>query len=569
MITPHKWAKGFARKHQEREFKLFGRSNRIEGDLREVFQDLDGEIFAAVQRLKDRVYRNGKVKQVLWNANKRSILNSVIQVPFYNFDKKIEALTKRMQREAFYVNTRDVVNLMKSIYPIPTKRMSRKQFQQQLQELQFQDAEAEIKFLQTGIEIKSEDVQPVFEAETTAPPATKPEALKLNVGTGKLNGDFKMFLERQLQVGLEPANLIKTFSTNHIAEMQRIVMKNVQEGINTRKTAKEFVDRIVTDMTTDIERKTLMFNTMRIIRTSHQRAAASAVSLYGLANRDLVVGLRRLADGRPCVACIFLDGSVHPPGSTISDHPQGMCVFVPILRTPEELGFDTSKIPARHREALKERVGRPTRPFRSRFYDMTEKEQRHVFSNDALYNLWKEERLPLGALVQSKNGFFVPKTFKQVQDEVDRKKIGGISHPKATFANFVDSISSADKTNLIMLADPVDRSDKLLVILPDSVEREDLIALNLRRDKLNPFSDGSEFLKNPPAGYDTRVQQYLEIIEAAKTRKAGISWIEFNEAARTLKLYQRMNTQGKMYWAVPKRTFEKLKLSNVRKKARI
>lgn len=234
-----------------------------------------------------------------------------------------------------------------------------------------------------------------------------------------------------------------------------------------------------------------------------------------------------------------------------------MCCFTLVYRSATELGFDTSKLPAKYQGVLDQRIGRPLRPLRSKFYDMPEEEQRRIFANDSLFRLWKEEKLPLGSIIKyrGEQGWFVPKTFAQVQAELP--KLGGISYPRAEIRKFTGKFTGKELQSFLATVDPADRANKTLALLPNTTNRKNLEAANIKRDGLNPFSNGSAFLASAPVD-DIRPGQYNEIVSAAQTRKGGMHWLEFNEAARVLKLYERRGTDGSLYWAIPKRQLESI-----------
>ena len=126
------------------------------------------------------------------------------------------------------------------------------------------------------------------------------QKIKINLGTGNLQENFRLFLKRQLQVGLDPADFIRTISQDHVAVLQRILLEDLPLGKDFAVTRKRFVETVMGKMKDREARRKLVGNVSRILRTAHSRAAASSVSLFALQNPNIISGLRRTANGRPC-----------------------------------------------------------------------------------------------------------------------------------------------------------------------------------------------------------------------------------------------------------------------------
>jgi hypothetical protein len=78
--------------------------------------------------------------------------------------------------------------------------------------------------------------------------------------------------------------------------------------------------------------------TLTIARTEQLRVYRQA-GLDQYKASGVVEGQKRLAahDGRVCAACIADEGTVYPLEATISDHPQGRCTAVPMVRDMPEV----------------------------------------------------------------------------------------------------------------------------------------------------------------------------------------------------------------------------------------
>ena len=108
------------------------------------------------------------------------------------------------------------------------------------------------------------------------------------------------------------------------------------------------------------------------------------------------------------------------------------CVFVPVMKSMEEMGFMLPPDASDDMVKAFHRVERPYPTMKSRFYQMSERDQRKVFGNDLLYNLWRQEKFPLEALVVEKDGMFLPMSFRQAAAKIE--ELGGVSYPKPILA---------------------------------------------------------------------------------------------------------------------------------------
>jgi len=154
--------------------------------------------------------------------------------------------------------------------------------------------------------------------------------------------------------------------------------------------------------------------------------------MFALQNKKIISHLERVANGRPCLACQIVDGTRYPPGATLDDHIMGLCIFVPRVKTLEELGFDKEKVSPKLRAGFS-RQQRGYVLWKDKFLSMSEAEQRKVFANNALYDLWKRERFPLEKLVVKRQGMTVPITYKEAVSKVANWPT--VSNPSAQVVN--------------------------------------------------------------------------------------------------------------------------------------
>lgn len=352
---------------------------------------------------------------------------------------------------------------------------------------------------------------------------------RINVSFGGTPAQsFTRHLRGQLQRGFEPASLIKTVSQDHVALIQREMLGAVARG----KGFGWATDRVIREMypkgVDDEIKKRMEYNVNRIARTSYMSAVNADTSDFVAGNTDIFYGMRRVANGRPCIACVAQDGKFLEPGEILVDHPNGMCTLVP-MPYPDEY-FMTGKITKPINDTF-------DKPLAEKFYDMSEKEQKIIFGNNQLYELWKREKFDLDAII-SPGDFRTPMSYRQAL--LSLNKIGGISYPQAEF------FALGDESSLLSVLDPKDRMDDKLV-----VTRNSPIGGNNKWD-INLIGDGSGFIANEkiPPGIRAKVS-------ALWGEEPDLKWYSFNQRARDLGIYIRKDIDGRIYYAVPKKDVAK------------
>lgn len=695
------------RSHLEREKLIIGTRARLGGVLGTLLTKLDDQIIGFVVRLANRIYKNGRMNRKEWNSIRNRVLGAEILTPYHDFRNGVSKTMDRFQRMAFFEVTEALVDVFGMIYPVSHRTVSKKALEKDINDLEFMDSNLELDFLKKGREVVEESVyleemfriREVLEARVgeviEQKKSIKRKVISLFIGTGKINEDFEMFLAKQLTVGLAPADLITTVTTQHIADMQTVLLRNIRNGLDVGAARTEFMNKLSDDMLNGVSRKKMSFNTMRIMRTAHQRASTSATSLFALRNRDLIVALERVADGRPCPACVILDGTRWPVGSTISDHPLGMahtdltnmvirekdgivhrcflqdlcvgdkilsgdeglfvrvinlrkekysgveyrfafstgtnvsvtpehpfidisgieisavdlflesleydgnpsvmgiggvshidsikvrhrhgiqilhieveephtyicediilhnCIFVPITKTLAELGFDIEKVPENMRQAF-EVQSRAFPTMYSRFFGLSEKDQRLVFGNNKLYDFWKAEKFPLQELVVKKNGMFFPTSFSEISARVEQ--LGGVSFPKAEIGfDFTRIKSKPDAIkNFMVNADPVDRAKEGWVMVSADDVPSELQFIDSEFVKGgNGFGNGSAERALLDPDVVARADNFIKFHPDGSV----IPWWDINEHYRALGVYRRVGIDGKDYFAMPKSKYNEL-----------
>ncbi|MHA1860165.1 MAG: hypothetical protein ACTSVF_03585 [Candidatus Asgardarchaeia archaeon] len=377
----------------------------------EILSTLHASLLGLLSVLLDEVFRLGWGDKNIWRRKKKSFLGRIRTV----VDKAYDDLAKigfDIQKEAFYDAYKNLLE--------PFKGFGKEVKDIKLPKLKF--AEPKVLDLYKNKVAKAELEEGFYAAILEASP------VKLKIGVGKVSKDFLKFLSDQFDQELFPEKAIKSLSPEHISFVQGVMLAGISKGLDLGWQKDKIMQYIGRNLSSD-KRRELEYKVMRILRTSHQRAANAATSLFAARNKHIISGLIRRANGRPCLACLVLDGKEYPVGSVLDDHPNGMCVFVPKLKSLEELGLDYDKLPPEAKKVWKG-VGAP-RPLSSKFYELPEVEQRRIFANDKLYNLWLKEKFPIEKLAVYKDGSWVTMSYKDAIKKLP--DLGGISYPKVRF----------------------------------------------------------------------------------------------------------------------------------------
>lgn len=250
-------------------------------------------------------------------------------------------------------------------------------------------------------------------------------------------------------------------------------------------------------------------------------------------NLDVIVAGTYILKGvvvHNCMACICLDGKRYPVGSTMDDHVQGMCSFSYIIKTPAEMGFE--KIPPGAEKAWSVEA-RPYPRMLSNFHDLSEIEQRRIFDNKSLYDLWKREKFPIEKLVMKRAGAYIPATYKHAV--ANYPKWGGVSNPIAKLSDYSKEVDWA-------VIDPLDRSVKSQIILGKDLPKGAVIKSKYGG---NAFGIGlTERMKISERGL-SEANSYISF------HKTDVPWYDFNKSQRVLGLYMRKASDKSIYYIVP------------------
>lgn len=367
------------------------------------------------------------------------------------------------------------------------------------------------------------------------------EGITLYVGSGKVSDEFKKFLAKQFEQGSDPRTLIKTLSYEHVKDLERVMTQGVIAGQDLPLLRDQFVEKIFGSLDDAELLGQMRYNTLRTMRTSFQRASNATVSDYCAMNKSVVKELERVANGRPCIVCMMLDGTRYPVGSELNDHPNGMCVFAPVIYSLEEMGFGKDVVGKGGRAAWSA-YGREYPLYSSEFFGLEDVEKAKVFGNRKLFDLWKAEQFPVQSLISKDGTVF---SYKKAVEKV--KDLGGINYPKAAGLTIdsegISRVSAMDG-NLNRLVDPLDRADENLLVFRDKP-----ISFGINKFGLDRFELPVNKAKVPDRIWveaNALVKQYGKGLDGLKSSK----WWDFNSYARKLGLALRKDIEGNFYYVM-------------------
>jgi hypothetical protein len=550
-----------------------------------IRDELIPAINAKILELVDKVYDesdNFSIRK--WKANEKSFLNQKLPKPYNDFDTWFGKLAHRLQQEGFYDSRKMLIDELKQIeYPVKLyddvyepedefKKMDFLEMPDKLTKGRFIDQETRSvpHFSYSG------EHQWIFNPETLVEVVESREGksyflydeegimwvtegdISVPLGTGKLTPEFKAFLNRQFQQGLDPRNRITTFTTAHVAELQNIFLSDISKGLDPTMTRDKFVRKLLKGSGDKALRKKLEFQSMRILRTSYARSAAASTSLFALRNEKIIESLERAADGRPCMSCTVLDGKRYPPGSFLDDHPMGMCVFVPVVKTLTEMGFDPSKVPPKLRAGFDhQQRGYPL--WKEKFYGMPEADQRAIFGNNKLFNLWKSENFPIENLVVQKNGFYVPMSYKEAILKVD--KWSTASNPGSKVVNLKDgkTLGKVQSKDTMLRIDPYDNSKGNFIVraddFPEGMDPNGGLFVKSSNNG-NGFGIGS---MERFAIEKSNPRLFSEILDMEARYKGAFPRFVQNEMNRKLGLFRRVADDDSIYYVLNRSQMDDLK----------
>lgn len=115
-------------------------------------------------------------------------------------------------------------------------------------------------------------------------------------------------------------------------QVGRALLRGVALGWNPRKIASWMARELGQGLTW----------ALRTARTAQLWAYREASRASYVANSDIVEGWiwhAKLGDGRTCMSCIAMHGTVHKPDEVLNDHHNGRCAMVPLTVSWETLGL--------------------------------------------------------------------------------------------------------------------------------------------------------------------------------------------------------------------------------------
>jgi len=240
---------------------------------------------------------------------------------------------------------------------------------------------------------------------------------------------------------------------------------------------------------------------------------------------------------RPCAGCLALDGKRYKHYQEFRDHPNGQCYVDFDLKSPEELGIDLTGYPINVKRAWERNLGE----VRNRlfdFYELPESQQRKLFANNLLYDLWKSEKFPFEKLAVYKNGSYVQASYSDLISRLD--ELGGISYPVITFP------SANIRTRYNSTLDPNDRASdvNLYTTNPSTNPKVQDSLINKYGQHKFPLAITDEMIEDAPI----KLQSQLNRLIAGTPSIDGAPWFVHNSVARVLDLGIRYSTSGVRYY---------------------
>ena len=146
------------------------------------------------------------------------------------------------------------------------------------------------------------------------------------------------------------------------------LMRAIAMGQNPRVTARQMMDGLANGL-----------NRMLTIARTEQLRSYRSASLEQYRRSGLVTKYKRIAarQTRTCLACLMLDGKEYELEESFSDHPNGRCALVPIVKGMPVIKWTEGP---------------------EWFAGLSETEQRGIMG-PAKYNAWKAGKVELGDLI--------------------------------------------------------------------------------------------------------------------------------------------------------------------------
>lgn len=370
-----------------------------------------------------------------------------------------------------------------------------------------------------------EEVEFISEAEGDIPP------VRVSF-RGTPTDSFQHQLKQQYISGIDPKKDIKTISQSHQILVQKAMVDSVNKGKGFGWAKDQVLSQIYSKADDEAVVATAENNITRILRTTYRTAVGEDTMNFVGDNSDVFVGARRTADGRPCMACIIRDGEFIPPDGECDDHPNGMCIPVPI-NYPDEY-FSTGKvldsvlIPEPFGDSLV-----------SEFYKYDDQKQKQILGT-SLFNLWKNEDLDLSSLV---NRSGTTKSYAQVLGDIG--SFGAKSNPLVGF----DMPQAFEFINPVL--DPLDRRAAGRVISGEVKKFEEFFS-----DKKIPNSStsvvgthyGRDIIKDPSFSVERKASLLARYDVAHLDPK---NWKTYNDFQREIGSYVRVSKNGEYYLSIP------------------
>ena len=284
-----------------------------------LLKELDGRLRQVADEWLAEMVQHDRLDFALWLRWQRSFVNALHRVIKDQY-AQIGKVATAFQRQGFLAMRDGLVSLLTTLYPAevlktetPVSSTQSLDFKEMPFSLTIPDRELQ-RIAQEAIATCShctEDMVAVLtwaslavwqEHGLTTAHLTEADPVTISIGRGKLAPEFLRFLRDQVDADLDPGKLITSLSTDHLKFVQGALLGAMQKGADLGWTKDAIMKHLSTSWETDDPRQGQAYNVLRILRTSHNRAANASVA-YFAARNPVVAEMERVADGRPCAAC--------------------------------------------------------------------------------------------------------------------------------------------------------------------------------------------------------------------------------------------------------------------------
>lgn len=123
----------------------------------------------------------------------------------------------------------------------------------------------------------------------------------------------------------------------HVGRIADIILSAVANGRNPNETASLITQYFVTSQSP-------LQDAIRLARTTQLYSMREGTrQVYAANGITEWLWSAAIGDIRTCIACIFMDGTIHPVSELLNDHHNGRCAPIPITPTWASLGYTSGE----------------------------------------------------------------------------------------------------------------------------------------------------------------------------------------------------------------------------------